>query len=76
MFPLAIDPYSNHRNFLTRFFKKVRKKTHITKPPVPGFWSKNSGYAEDIASVFRSKQFCNPFSYTCKISSLLFNIRL
>ena len=55
MFPLAIDPYSNHRNFLTCFLKKVRKKTHITKPLFPGFWRKNSGHAEDIAPGFSLK---------------------
>ena len=30
-----------------------------------------SGHAEVIAAAIRSKQFCNPFSYTCEISSLL-----
>ena len=46
--------------------------THI----VVGFWGYISGHVADIATVLRSKQFYNIFSYACKNVSLFLNIRL
>ena len=58
--------------FVTR--NTVFEKIDIT--PFSRFLKNISGHAEDIAPVFKSKRFCNPFSYRFKILSLLFNNRL
>ena len=44
----------------------VTTNTVFKKNPFTRFWGYITGHAEDIAPVFRSKQFCSPFSYTYK----------